>query len=104
MGFVFRLIPPRPDFMLTMSAEERAMMTDHAAYWSDLLRAGTVVAFGPVADDVEPYGVGIVVAADLAEAEAIRDQDPAVTSERGLRTEITPMVRLVTATGVHDAG
>ena len=95
-GFVFRLIPPRPDFSATMSADERAVMAEHVAYWSELAAAGSVLAFGPVADPAGPYGIGIIVAGDLAAAEALRDADPAVRSGRGFRTEIAPMLALVT--------
>jgi hypothetical protein len=41
MGFVFRLIPPQPDFVSRMSDDERATMTSHFAYWaSSWRRAG----------------------------------------------------------------
>jgi uncharacterized protein YciI len=102
-GFVFRLIPPRPDFASTMSEEERAMMNAHGAYWGDLVAQGDVVAVGPVAHPAGPYGIGIVVAPDLPAAERIRDEDPAVRSAFGFRTEIAPMPRLVTPSGAYDA-
>jgi hypothetical protein len=35
--FVFRLKAPRPDFALDMTAEEREIMTRHAAYWQPLI-------------------------------------------------------------------
>ncbi len=103
MGFVFRLIPPRPSFVFDMSAEERATMTDHVGYWSALKAQGRVVAFGPVNDPQGGYGIGIVLAEDLAAAEAIRDADPAVRSAHGFRGEIAPMLRLVTPTATYDA-
>lgn len=103
MGFVFRLIPPRPDFMPTMSDGEREVITAHFGYWGELLAQGKVLAFGPVSDPAGPYGIGIVLAEDLAEAGAIRDGDPALRSPFGFRTEIAPMVRLVTPTGSFDA-
>ena len=97
--FVFRLIPPRPDFASTMSGEERAMMDEHVRYWSGLAGEGTVLAFGPVDDPAGPHGIGIVLAADLAAAESIRDADPALLRDRGFRTEIAPMRALVTPAG-----
>ena|ERR1700733_2828908 len=102
-GFVFRLIAPRPTFAFDMSSEERETMLQHVAYWNTLLEQGKVVAFGPVNDPAGPYGVGIVIAADRQEAEAIRDGDPTMQSVFGFRTEIAPMLRLVTAAGSHDA-
>ena len=99
--FVYRLLPPRPDFMTTMSEDERATMLAHADYWRRQMQAGRILAFGPVADPIEPYGIGIVLVEDLAEAEALRAADPAVLSPHGLRTEIVPMVRLVTPRGTY---
>src|ERR1039458_2373936 len=103
MGFVFRLIPPRPDFMSRMSDDERASMTSHFAYWGELLAQGRVAAVGPVNDPAGPYGIGIVLAEDMADAEAVRDADPAMQSRHGFVTEIAPMVRLVTPAGSFDA-
>jgi uncharacterized protein YciI len=62
-----------------------------------------VLAYGPVNDPQGGYGIGIFLAANLAEAEAIRDADPAVQSSHGFRGEIAPMLRLVTPTGSYDA-
>ena len=47
MGFVFRLIHPRPDFAFTISDDERATMTEHFGYWSGLAEQGKALAFGP---------------------------------------------------------
>jgi uncharacterized protein YciI len=103
MGFVFRLIPPRPTFMLDMSDDERVVMTAHFGYWAELLAHGRVVAFGPVQDPAGPYGIGIVLAENMAAAEALRDADPAMQSPHGFVTEIAPMARLVTQAGSFDA-
>jgi uncharacterized protein YciI len=103
MAFVFRLISPRPDFMTTMSDDERATMVAHLAYWGGLLSEERVLAFGPVNDPKDPHGLGIVLATDLAEAEALRDGDPAMLSRHGFRTEIAPMFRLVTPSAIYDA-
>jgi hypothetical protein len=86
-----------------MSSEERAVMDSNFGYWGELLASGQVIAIGPVADPHGPYGIGIVLAADLAEAEGIRDGDPAMRSPFGFRTEIAPMLRLVTQSGAYDA-
>jgi uncharacterized protein len=103
MGFVFRLVPPRPSFASDMSAEERATMMDHVGYWSALNAQGRVLAFGPVNDPHGGYGIGVVLAENLADAESIRDADPAVRSAHGFRGEIAPMLRLVTPTDIYDA-
>jgi uncharacterized protein YciI len=103
MGFVFRLIPPRPGFAFDMTPGERETMTEHVGYWSALTREGKVLAFGPVSDPKGPYGIGIILAADQSEAEQIRDDDPAVRSSYGFTTEIAAMLRLVTPTNTYDA-
>ena len=103
MGFVFRLIPPRPDFRATMSEGERATMLAHVGYWSELLAQGRVIVFGPVDDPATPHGIGIVLAEDLADAESVRDGDPVMSSSHGFVTEIIPMARLVTPAGTFDA-
>jgi uncharacterized protein YciI len=77
MGFVFRLIPPRPSFTSDMSPAERATMIEHVGYWSALAAQGKVVAFGPVNDANGPYGIGIILAGSQAEVERLRDDDPA---------------------------
>ena len=59
-GFVFRLIPPRPDFATTMTPAERTTMEAHVSYWTGLMGQGRVVAFGPVLEPGAPYGLGII--------------------------------------------
>ncbi len=76
-------------------------MGEHSAYWRDLMARGSVLAFGPVADPAGVYGLGVVLADDLAGAEALRDGDPAV-QKIGMRTEIAPMVQLVTPGGEYS--
>jgi uncharacterized protein YciI len=86
-----------------MSSEERATMMEHVGYWATLAEQGKALAFGPVADPEGPYGIGIILAENLTEAEELRDQDPAMKSSFGFRTEIAPMLRLITPDGVYDA-
>jgi uncharacterized protein len=102
IGYVFRLIPPRPSFALDMSGDERATMIEHVAYWSALADQGRVVAFGPVNDPSGPYGIGIVLAASPSDAEELCNGDPAMRSTHGFSTEIAAMPRLVTPTATYD--
>ena len=78
--FLFRLIPPRADFAQTMTAEEQQAMAEHMEYWQELLTAGRVVVYGPVADPEGVWGMGVLRAADRAEVLAIGERDPSVTA------------------------
>lgn len=93
--FLCRLLPPRPSFAMDMTKEEAAMMQEHAAYWRGMLGRGVAIVFGPVLDPKAPYGVGIVRVSSEAELESIRAGDPAIKSGRGLKYEVTPMIRAV---------
>lgn len=93
--FLLRLIAPRPSFALDMNEEERAVMGAHLVYWRASMAEGNVVVFGPVGDPQGPWGMGVVKAADEAAVRAWADNDPAILSGRGFRTEILPMLQAV---------
>lgn len=75
--FVLHLLPSRPDFAKTMSEEELSIMQDHIAYWMDLMNKGKVLAFGPVLDPKEVYGLGIVSVDSEEEVKDFIANDPA---------------------------
>jgi uncharacterized protein len=54
-----------------MSPGEQATMTEHAVYGRKLAESGRAVAYGLVNDPAGVYGIGIVIADDLAAAEAL---------------------------------
>jgi uncharacterized protein YndB with AHSA1/START domain len=95
--FLCRLLPPRPSFAQDMNAEEAEVMKRHANYWANLLQRKTAVVFGPVADPKGAWGVGIIRASDETEVNRLRDADPAISSGRGFRYEVLPMLRAVVA-------
>jgi uncharacterized protein YciI len=76
--FLFRLLPPRADFAQTLTPEEQDAMARHAAYWREMLDAGRVVVFGPVADPEGVWGLGVVRAGSQAEVIEIGERDPAI--------------------------
>ena len=78
--FVYKLLPPRPTFPADMSAEESAIMHQHAGYWGRLLTEGQVVVFGPVADPAGVWGLVVVEAASVDDVRALGAEDPAVKS------------------------
>ncbi len=95
--FLCRLIPPRGDFMQTMTADERAIMVRHVGYWTEKVATGNALAFGPVADPKGGYGIGIIRTDGMAAMLALRDSDPAILADVGFSYEILPMPRLVMA-------
>jgi uncharacterized protein YndB with AHSA1/START domain len=90
--FVNRLIHARPTFPMDMSAEERAIMGRHAAYWAPLVEDGTVIVLGPVGDAAGVYGLGIVRTNDAHANAAFLAGDPAITANIGFRYETAPMM------------
>lgn len=98
--FLCRLIPPRPNFALDMSAEERALMGEHVAYWRQHLPGGTALVFGPVADPAGPWGLGIVRARDEAAVGELTAADPVIRAQRGFRYETLPLLQAMLAPGL----
>lgn len=78
--FVLRLQAPRPDFALTMTDAERAVMQQHAAYWAPKVDAGDMVVFGPVLDDTGSWGLAVVEADDEEELRGFAAEDPVITT------------------------
>ena len=89
--FFLKLIAPRPTFAADMTADERAMMTEHVAYWKAKLDRGEVLVFGPVLDPKGSYGAGVIAAADEAAARAFAAADPAIKANCGFNCEVHPM-------------
>jgi uncharacterized protein YciI len=90
--FLCRLNPPRPSFAVDMTAEERALMGEHVAYWRGLLDEGRVVAFGPVADPAGGWGVSVLDVEDEAAAQAMIAADPVnVRGDAGFRYDVFAM-------------
>lgn len=75
--FVLHLLPSRPDFAQTMTDEERAIMMKHVAYWTEIMNQEKVLAFGPVLDPKEVYGLGIISADSEQEVKDFIANDPA---------------------------
>jgi len=75
--FVLHLLPSRPDFARTMTPEEREIMMKHVGYWTEIMNQGKVLAFGPVLDPKEVYGLGIIAVDDEQEVKDFIAGDPA---------------------------
>lgn len=88
--YFVKLIPPRATFPLDMTADERALMQQHVAYFGQLFDAGKVLIYGPVMATDAAYGMGILDVADEAEALSIMESDPSVKAMLN-RYELAPM-------------
>jgi hypothetical protein len=62
--YLCKYIPPRADFLATMTAEERKWMKQHGDFLNNLLDKGLIVAHGPVMDPSGGYGVSLYQIAD----------------------------------------
>ena len=74
MAFLYRLLPPRRTFAQDMSSAEADVMQRHVAYWQDLLNRDVALAFGPVLDPKDPWGLGLL---DLDDEQAARESERA---------------------------
>ncbi len=91
--FLLKLFAPRPTFHLDMTDAEREVLERHGGYWRDLLEKKIAVAFGPVLEPKESWGVALLYAEDDDAAQVIADNDPA--AKAGMHIEIYPMAALV---------
>ena len=96
--FFCKLIAPRPTFPFDMSESEKALMGEHAAYWTKMCNEGAVLVFGPVMDPKGPFGMGIFESADEADVKRRTDADPVMKANIGFKVEITPMRAITRAT------
>jgi uncharacterized protein len=90
-AFFCKLIAPRPTFAQDMSAEEAALMQEHAVYWRDWMVKGRVVTFGLVADPAGAYGIAVLEVDDEAAVRSLTANDPTIRSGRGFRFDVYPM-------------
>lgn len=93
--FMCRLVAPRPSFMMDMTADERAAMMAHQAYWKTKLAEGVAIAYGPVADPAGGWGLGILAVSDEAALRQFQEADPVIKANIGLRYESLPMLTVV---------
>ena len=90
-AFFCKLIPPRPTFANDMTAQEMALMQEHAAYWTQGIANGHVIVFGFVADPRAAYGIGVVEVPDEASVDAFTAEDPVIRARKGFHYEILTM-------------
>jgi hypothetical protein len=93
--YFIRLLPPRADFMQTMSDQELDIMRAHQGYWRIFADKGWAIAYGPVADPAGGFGAGFWALPDDQDPAALMKDDPAIKANAGFRYEIAPMPALV---------
>jgi uncharacterized protein YciI len=86
--FFARLIPNRPDFPASMTADEQATMGAHSEYLQGQFETGTLVVAGPVFDPAGAFGIAVFEAESMDAVHRILERDPA----RAIgRYEVAPM-------------
>ena len=93
--YFIKLVPPRADFMQTMTGAELAIMGAHQAYMRIFADKGWAVAYGPVMDPAGGFGAGFWALPDDLDPAALSNDDPAIKANAGFRHEIALMPALV---------
>lgn len=93
--FLARLLGPRPDFVATLTPEERQVMLAHGKYWAGQMARGKVLVLGPVNDPKGNWGLGVMRVDSEEELLALQAEDPAILSGNGMYYENIPMFRAV---------
>ncbi|NOJ39670.1 YciI family protein [Bradyrhizobium australiense] len=91
--YLCKFLPPRPDFLKTMTPEESSLMKQHGMFLNDLLEKRMVVVHGPVDDPAGGWGMSVYEIEDDQDINAMTSEDPMVKSGGG-RYEIYPMRHL----------
>ncbi|MDO3606390.1 YciI family protein [Ralstonia pseudosolanacearum] len=76
--YLCKYIPPRSDFLATMSSDEKEWMKQHGDYLNRLLDQGLIVAHGPVIDATGGYGVSLYQIPDELDISDFTSADPIV--------------------------
>jgi uncharacterized protein YciI len=91
--YLCKYIPPRTDFLATMTAEESNWMKQHGDFLNNLLDKGLIVAHGPVMDPSGGYGLALYQISDDQDIATITPEDPIVKNGAG-HYEHYPMLHL----------
>ena len=83
MYFFLRLNAPRPTFPGDITDAERAVMQEHAAYWTALTEKRKVIIFGPIMDPKGVYGISIVETESEDEVLSFIAGDPVSKADLG---------------------
>lgn len=95
--FLCRFVPPGPDFLKTMTPEQKLLMKAHGDFLQGLLEKDTVLAHGPVADPAGGWGLSLFEVADdktTDDVRALTAEDPMIKANIGAHYEVLPMLQL----------
>ena len=92
--FFCKFIPPRKDFLKTMSPDEAKLLKAHGDHLQQLLEQGKVVAHGPVVDPEGGFGLSLFHVNDENELLKLTSQDPMISAGVGARYNTFPMIQL----------
>lgn len=82
-AYLTKWIPPRADFLQTITDEEKALFQQHGDWQTKLRETRQIVAHGPVVDPAGPYGVALWEIEDDADIAALTAEDPIVKAGVG---------------------
>ena len=91
--YLCKYIPPRADFLATLSPDEQEWMRQHGIFLNERLDQGLIVAHGPVMDPSGGYGVSLYQIPDDQDIAALTAEDPIIKNGLG-HYEHYPMLNL----------
>ena len=86
--FFVRLVANRPNFAMSMTADEQATMRAHGEFLQGELAAGTLVVAGAVLDPAGVFGMAVFEAESADAVHRLLERDPAKAIGR---YEVAPM-------------
>jgi uncharacterized protein YciI len=89
-----KFLPPRKDFVKTMTPDEAKLFKAHGTYLQGLLEMGQVVAHGPVMDPTGGFGLSLFAIEDGEDISALTAGDPMIEANVGARYETYSMMGL----------
>lgn len=78
-AWIYFLHPPRDDFGVSVSDDERAVFAEHRAYLQELMAQGSLLLAGPTGGTVNT-GIAVLETPDESSARAIMDADPVIVA------------------------
>jgi uncharacterized protein len=75
--FMIKFLPRKPNFVQTMTDEDRKIVVQHHEYWKKYVDSGIALLFGPVFDPKGTFGICIVAVNSATEISTLTENDPA---------------------------